>query len=116
MKRSPLIVLANFALVAFRCAVGQQTGKEIVIEVKDTLSQSSAAADRYVSGYHLSVDGETIHYHSPDPDADSALLVRGQAVAPSISWQTDPMADVQSDFTQFIWLAGIECAGFTEEV
>ena len=116
MKLSTVVVLASFALVAFRCAVGQQTGKEIVIEVKDALSQPSAGADRYVSGYRSSVDGETIHYHSPDPDADSALLVRGQAIAPSISWETDPVADVHSDFTQFIWLAGIECAGFTEEV
>jgi alpha-mannosidase len=116
MKLSTVIVLASFALVAFRCAVGQQTGKEIVIEVKDTLSQPSAAADHYVGGYHQSVDGETIHYHSPDPDADSALLVRGQNVAPSISWETEPMPDEHSDFTQFIWLAGIECAGFTGEV
>jgi len=115
MKLSTVIVLASLALVAFRCTVGQQTGKEIVIEVKDALSQPSAAR-RYVSGYHSSVDGETIHYHSPDPDADSALLVRGQNVAPSISWETGPMPDVHSDFTQFIWLAGIECAGFTGEV
>jgi alpha-mannosidase len=116
MKLSTVIVLAGFALVAFRCAVAQQTGEEIVIEVNDTLSQPSAAADHYVGGYHSSVDGETIHYHSPDPDADSALLVRGQNVAPSISWETEPMPDVHSDFTQFIWLAGIECAGFTGEV
>src|SRR6202021_1205199 len=116
MKLSSVILSASFAFVAFRCAVGQQTGKEIVIEVKDALSQPSAAADRYISGYHSSVDGETIHYHSPDPDADSALLVRGQKVALSISWETEPMPDVHSDFTQFIWLAGIECAGFTGEV
>ena len=109
MKLSIVVVLASFALVAFHCAVGQQTGKEIVIEVKDALSQPSAAADRYVSGYHSSVNGETIHYHSPDPDADSALLVRGQDVAPSISWETDPMpADAHSNLIQFIWLAGIE--------
>ena len=116
MKLSTVIVLASLALVAFRCAVGEQTGKEIVIEVKDAFSQPSAAADLYVSGYHSSVDGETIHYHSPDPDADSALLVRGQDVAPSISWETDPVPDLHSDFTQFIWLAGIESAGFIGEV
>jgi hypothetical protein len=96
--------------------VGRQTGKEIVIEVKDALSQPFAAADLYVTGYRSSVDGETIHYHSPDPDADSALLVRGQDVAPSISWETDPMPDTHGDFTQFIWLAGIECGGFPGEV
>ncbi len=116
MKLSTVVVLASFAFVAFRCAVSQQTRKEIVIEVKDILSQPSAGADRYVSGYHSSVDGETIHYHSPDPEADSAFLVRGQDVAPSISWETDPVPDVHSDFTQFIWLAGIEDQGFAEEV
>ena len=116
MKLSGVVLLACFALIAFRCAAGQQTGKEIVIEVKDTLSQPPAAADLYVSGYHSSVDGETIHYHSAHPDADTALLVRGQDVAPSISWQTDVMPDVRSDFTQFIWLAGIECGGFPGEV
>ena len=116
MKLATVVVSVSFALVAFGCAVGQQTGKEIVIEVKDSLSQPSAAADRYISGYHSSVDGETIHYHSPDPDADSALLVRGQNVALSISWETEPMPDVHTDFTRFIWLAGIECAGFTGEV
>src|SRR5579864_2789160 len=116
MKLSGVVVLACFASVAFRCAVGQKIGKEIVIEVKDALSQPSAAADHYVSGYHSSVDGQTIRYHSPDPNADSALLVRGQDVAPSISWETDPMPDVGSDFTQFIWLAGIECGGFPGEV
>jgi alpha-mannosidase len=115
MKLSTVVVLASFSLVAFRCAVGQQTGKEIVIEVKDASSQPFAAADRYVSGYHSSVNGETIHYHSPDPDADSALLVRGQDVAPSISWETDPMLDVRGEFCQFIWLVGIEGAGFAEE-
>ena len=116
MKLSGVVVLACLAPVAFRCAVSQQTEKAIVIEVKDALPQPSAAADRYVSGYHSSVNGETIHYHSPDPDADSALLVRGQDVAPSISWESDPMPDVPGDFTQFIWLAGIECGGFPGEV
>jgi alpha-mannosidase len=116
MKLSAIGAFAGFVFVAFVCALGQQTGKEIVIEVKDAASQPSDSAGRYVSGYHSTVQGQTIDYHSPDPDADSALLVRGQSVAPSISWETDPMPDVPSDFSQFIWLAGIECAGFTGEV
>src|SRR5262249_28238539 len=49
------------------------------------------------------------------PDADTALLVRGQSVAPSISWETDPVPEVHGDFAEFIWLAGIESAGFGEE-
>jgi alpha-mannosidase len=115
MKLSRVFVLSCFFLVAFRCAVAQQAGREIAIEVKDASSQPSPSTGRYVSGYHSSVSGDTIHYHSPDPDADSALLVRGQDVAPSISWETDPMPDAHSDFIQFIWLSGIESKGFAEE-
>ena len=116
MRLPTIGVVAGFVLLAFGRTIGQQTGEEIVIEVKDASSQSPSSTDRYISGYHASVQGQTINYHSPDPDADSALLVRGQSVAPSISWETDPMPDVPSDFSQFIWLAGIECAGFTGEV
>jgi len=63
-----------------------------------------------------SVGGETIHYHSPDPDADSALLVRGQDVAPSNLLEYRSHAGRASAFTQFIWLAGIESTGFVVEV
>ena len=90
--------------------------KRLSFEVKDSLSEPSAVTHRYVSGYHSSVGGETIHYHSPDPDADSALLVRGQDVSPSISWEIDPIPDESSDFSQFVRLAGIEYAGFAREM
>jgi len=70
---------------------------------------------KYLNGYRSSLDGQTIEYHSSVPDADSALLVRGQRIAHSISWQTDPIPEPAPDFAQFIWLAGIECAGFAGE-
>jgi alpha-mannosidase len=110
-----LSTIAGFLVVAFISTIAQQRGKEIVIEVKDASSQPLGMSTRYISGYHTSVQGQTIDYHSPDPDADSALLVRGQTAAPSISWETDPMPEKPNGFAQFIWLAGIEYAGFTEE-
>jgi len=64
MKLSLVVVLASLVLTAFLCAFGQPTQQEIVIEVKDGVSQPFAASERYVSGYHSSVDGErftTIH-------------------------------------------------------
>jgi hypothetical protein len=117
MKFSRSVGLSGFLFffLACECAIGQQAGKVIVIEVKDTSSQSLDASARYINGYHSTVQGQTIEYHSPDPDADSALLVRGQNVAPSISWKTDSMPDIPGDFSQFIWLAGIECGGFPGE-
>jgi hypothetical protein len=38
---------------------------------------------------------------------DSALLVRKQNAASSISWETDPLPDMPGGFSQFICLAGI---------
>ena len=93
----------------------QQPPAQIVIEVKDSATPRSAASAAYLSGYRAPLQGQTIEYHSSDPYVDSALLVRGQRIAPSISWETDPLPDRTEDYSQFIWLAGIESAGFAEE-
>src|ERR1700751_257434 len=97
-------------------AYGQQTENSIVMEAKDSATSAPAAPlSQYLNGYRSTLDGETIEYHSSDPEADSALLVRGQRVAHSIAWQTDPLPEASGDFNQFIWLAGIESAGFAGE-
>lgn len=112
-------VRAAALLVTFLTAnaFGQRTENVIVIDAKDsaTLTAPGASLSNYLNGYQSSIDGQTIEYHSSDPDADSALLVRGQRMAHAVSWQTDPLPEPSGDFYQFIWLAGIECAGFTEE-
>jgi hypothetical protein len=41
-------------------AIGQQAGKEIVIEVKDTSSQPLGAPARCTNGYHSSVQWQSI--------------------------------------------------------
>jgi alpha-mannosidase len=97
---------------------GRQLDNAIVIEVKDAATTppgSVASVAQYLNGYRLSVNGQTIEYHSSDPDADSALLVRAQSIAHSISWETDPMPELSANYSQFIWLAGMECAGFGQE-
>ena len=98
-------------------ALGWQSENAIVIDAKDSVTPTAPVAflGKYLNGFHSSVDGQTIEYHSSDPDADSALLVRGQRVAHTVSWETDPLPEPSGDFYQFIWLAGIECAGFAEE-
>ncbi|MGO9086629.1 MAG: glycoside hydrolase family 38 C-terminal domain-containing protein [Candidatus Sulfotelmatobacter sp.] len=99
-------------------SLGQQLQNQIVIRVNEAASTASTPASSlasYLNGYRSSINGQTIEYHSSDPDADSALLVRGQSIAHSISWETDPMPAVSSGHSQFIWLAGIERAGFEGE-
>jgi alpha-mannosidase len=120
MKRC--VVAAVFALLFFACplALEQASDNEIVIEVNDSAApisgdSSSLQSAAYLSGYGRSLGGQTIEYHSSDPDVDSALLVRGQTIAPSISWETDSVPDTAGEYLQFIWLAGIECAGFEQE-
>ena len=93
----------------------EQPAAQIVIEVKDSATPVPRVSAAYLSGYRVSRQGQTIEYHSSDADVDSALLVRGQRIAPSISWETDPLPEPAEDYSQFIWLAGIECAGFAEE-
>jgi hypothetical protein len=97
---------------------GQQLQNQIVIRVTEAASITSAptaSTSSYLNGYRSSINGQTIEYHSSDPDADSALLVRAQSIAHSISWDTDPMPALSGGYSQFIWLAGIECAGFEGE-
>ena len=99
-------------------AFGQQVDNAIVISVKDIAATTSAPVARavsYLNGYRSSINGQTIEYHSSDPNVDSALIARGQSNTHSISWKTDPLPELSSDYFYFIWLAGIECAGFEQE-
>ena len=110
--RAATLITVFFAAAAF----GQNTENAIVIDATDSAATVHAALQtEYLNGYRSTVDGETIEYHTSDPDADSALLVRGQRVAHSISWRTYPLPEVAGDSYQFIWLAGIESAGFAGE-
>ena len=99
-------------------AFGQQLDNEIVIRVKEVATTKLApvaSAATYLNGYRSSISGQVMEYHSSDPDVDSALIVRAQSITHSISWETDPMPELSNDYSQFIWLVGIECAGFEQE-
>src|SRR6201993_2580291 len=101
--RAAALVAAFLAASAF----GQQTENAIVIDAKDSATTAAhASLSEYLNGYRSSVDGQTIEYHSSDPDADFALLVRGERMAHAASWQTDPLPEPSGDSYQFIWLAG----------
>jgi alpha-mannosidase len=113
---SPLIaILFTIACPHSSC---EQPESKVIIKVTDAnpnFATSDSSGTEYLSGYRSSVNGQTIEYHSSDPDADSALLVRGQRIVHSISWLTDPLPQTHKQFLKFIWLAGIEHAGFVGE-
>jgi len=87
-----------------------QQQEEIVISVTQG---KSASSETYLNGYHNSVSGMDFSYHSSHPDAEEALLVRAQYDVHSIEWQTDTLTVPQGrDFYKFIWLAGLDRAGW----
>jgi alpha-mannosidase len=63
---------------------------------------------RWLQGYARSVSGETIAYHSAQPDVNSALLVRAMDKKSQIEWQTEVVpTDWGDSYVTFIWLAGM---------
>ena len=112
------IVILALTVVGNSYSLAQKIEDQIVIRVADLASATSnpaASFAGYLNGYRSAISGQIIEYHSSDPDADSALIVRAQTIAHSISWQTDPTPANSDEFVQFIWLAGIECQGFAQE-
>ncbi len=79
----------------------------------DAHSASRSAA--YLNGYRKTISGQVIDYHSSHPDAVAALIVRAQSDVHSISWETDSLRNPSGEeFVTFIWLAGLERAGWGE--
>ena len=103
--RSSVILAAM--ILAGSCGRNAET-PAIVIDVVQ--SQTGAA---YINGYRKTLDGQALAYHSSHPDADSALLVRANREAPSISWETDPLPKTAGgEFYELVWLAGLEREGW----
>ncbi len=62
-----------------------------------------------VNGYERSLSGDTIRYHSPYPNARSALLIRTEDGRKSIEWETEPVPiEAAGQRVSFVWLAGID--------
>jgi len=62
----------------------------------------------WLKGYAKTVSGETIGYHSPYPDATSALLVRATDGTMSIAWETELVpAAFEGEAATFVWMCGL---------
>ncbi len=68
----------------------------------------AAAADTMLAGYRTAVAGTTMEYHSPHPEALTALLARALRGIQDVSWETDPVpAALAADTVSFVWLMGL---------
>ncbi len=119
-----LLILAAFSIKAdtkptpdfFRAEPGRevdttrQSGdfkmKEAVSTVEDDYWPKRAK--RWLQGYAKSVSGETISYHSAQPDIHTALLVRAMDENSRIDWETEAVpSDWDEPSVNFIWAAGL---------
>ncbi len=61
-----------------------------------------------LSGYLADVSGATIAYHSPHPEAETALLARARRDVQSVAWRTDTVpVSLAADTVSFVWIAGL---------
>jgi alpha-mannosidase len=61
-----------------------------------------------LSGYLADVAGAHLAYHSPDPEAETALLARARRDVQSVTWLTDTVpAGPAPDTVAFVWIAGL---------
>jgi len=61
-----------------------------------------------LSGYLADVSGATLAYHSPHPEAETALLARARRDVQSVAWRTDTVpASLAADTVSFVWIAGL---------
>jgi len=68
----------------------------------------AAPAATVLSGYLADVAGATIAYHSPHPEAQTALLARARRDVRSVTWLTDTVpAAPGNDTVTFVWIAGL---------
>lgn len=70
---------------------------------------TGASQDKWFQGYQKSLKGGTIEYHSPQPDVQTALIVRSLHSEDYIEWQTESIPDdFEENFATFIWIFGMD--------
>ncbi len=69
---------------------------------------AQASPPPVLSGYLADVAGATIAYHSPHPEAQSALIARVRSDVRSVAWITDTVPpSLDADSVEFVWIAGL---------
>jgi alpha-mannosidase len=106
---TPHFQILFLCIMVFVVAARAQHDENAII-INVTQAQSP---ETFLNGYRASVSGQTITYHSSHPDAEVALIARARREVSIIAWETDTLvAPSQGEFYQFVWLAGLEHAGW----
>lgn len=67
---------------------------------------------QYLQGFQKEISGKRFSYHSPLPNINAALLVRGEAEYEPIIWETESIPEnYQNDFAYFIVAFGRDVSG-----
>ena len=78
----------------------------------DSLSQNDFTTARLgtiVNGYQSSISGVAVPYHSPYPQARTALFIRARADFEPVEWETAPVPEsLVGEKVSFAWLAAID--------
>ncbi|MBM3285891.1 MAG: hypothetical protein FJY88_00855 [Candidatus Eisenbacteria bacterium] len=61
----------------------------------------------WLRGYRRSISGEKLSYHSPYPDAATALLVRATDGGMRIEWESEPVPVDAAGPSTFLWMCGL---------
>jgi alpha-mannosidase len=116
MKSFIHFLMIIFFLCSLFILTGYSQKKGIFINVvqKNADTVQFVLPANYQNGYRKSVFGQAIDYHSSHPDADKALLVRAKQDVGSIIWESDTLTEVEGEYYNLIWLAGIEKSGWQQ--
>ena len=81
----------------------------IFLFLSPSLLQSEITETSWLQGYHKSLKGGTIDYHSPQPDVTKALLLRNLNKEDYIEWETEPFPeDYRGEYVNFIWIFAMD--------
>ncbi len=73
------------------------------------LSYSLQAQEVFFQGYAEDVSGKQFGYHSPLPDVESSLLVRGHKDYDPIVWKTEVVPkNYRGKYVSFVWAYGMD--------
>lgn len=68
-----------------------------------------AIAQTYFQGFTEEINGKRFGYHSPFPDVNTSLLLRGQPDYKSIEWKTEAVPiNYPEKYVSFIWVFGMD--------
>jgi alpha-mannosidase len=73
--------------------------------------------EAYFQGYAQEISGKRFGYHSPLPDVNTSLLLRGQADYAPLEWETETIpANYDQKEISFIWLFGMDVSSSPADI